>query len=166
MVCVSLCVRVRVCATVLFHKRSYGFHNRRLFLKWAPFMLYSVGSRINQAYEMKRGTQEPYFLSSHSRFFVITQVLKLKSASFCFSVKPCVAEKQCWSGVFASQEVNYSPPHSGFAAAEDIKSSFIWWLTRSTGLSTQSRGLCLSLECYRSSSNQSPGSLYFMLLDK
>lgn len=90
----SLCVRVRVSAAVLFHKRSYGFHDRRLsfFFKWAPFMLYSVGNRINQAYEKKRGTQEPCFFSSHSRFFVITQVLKLKSASFCFSMKPCGRE--------------------------------------------------------------------------
>lgn len=54
--------RFLVCAAVLFHKRSSSFHDRRLlffFLNGHLLSWWGGGSRINQAYEMKRRTQGP-----------------------------------------------------------------------------------------------------------
>lgn len=79
----------------------------------------------------------------------------------------CVADNQCWSEVFATQEVNYSLPHSGSAAVEVIKYSFIWWLTGSAGLSTQFWGYIWAPSSCRSSSNKATKVFFFfMLLDK
>ena len=137
--CVCVCVCMCVCKC-FFINEALGFKTEGCFFQNRCLVCVCVGGGQNKPGLLTEKAQANPGTSLFRYSFLCpnhtSAEAKTCQNAFLFFGE-AVPEQQCWSKVFAAQEVNYSPLHSGPAAAGGIKYSFIRWLTESAGLSTQ-----------------------------